>query len=129
MELDHHLAVGEAADDAAPEADVEVPAHRLRELRVRVAGEDAHALEGHGQPDEMGPVRSLYPARYGVSRPDVAREKPGYPQAAAAGFELTLELASPSPIRHPIRVVARNARGNAETLAQKSLIPPAAFDV
>ena len=70
-----------------------------------------------------------YPARYGVSRPDVAREKPGYPQAAAAGFELTLELASPSPIRHPIRVVARNARGNAETLAQKSLIPPAAFDV
>ena len=49
-ELDHHLAVGELADDAAPEADVEMPADGLGEPRVRVAGEDAHALERHGPP-------------------------------------------------------------------------------
>ena len=47
-ELDHDLAVGEAPDGAAPEADVEVLADGLRELGIRVAGENAHALEGHG---------------------------------------------------------------------------------
>ena len=46
-ELHHHLAIGELADDATPEADVEMPADGLGETRIRVAGENAHALEGH----------------------------------------------------------------------------------
>src|SRR5207249_1108162 len=46
-ELDHHFAIGELADDTAPEADVEMMAYGFREARIRVAGEHAHALEGH----------------------------------------------------------------------------------
>ena len=48
-ELDHHFAVREPADDAASKADVQMPADRLRELRVRVAGEDPHPIECHGR--------------------------------------------------------------------------------
>ena len=72
---------------------------------------------------------AAYPARYGLPRSDVAQVKPGYLQAETAGFEFAREFSSLSPIRHPFRVVARSVRGNDEILAQKSLIPPAAFDL
>src|SRR6185436_4311231 len=43
----HHLPVREPADDAAPEADVEMATDGFGELGVRVAGEDSHPLKGH----------------------------------------------------------------------------------
>jgi hypothetical protein len=45
--LDHHLPIGESSDDATPEADVHVADDGFGELRVRVAGEDAHPFKGH----------------------------------------------------------------------------------
>ncbi len=46
-QLDHHFAVGEAADDAPPEAQVHVLHHRLGELGIRAARKDSHALKRH----------------------------------------------------------------------------------
>lgn len=68
-----------------------------------------------------------YPAHYGVARPDVAAARPGFPDAAAAGFDFVGEVGEVDPARHPFTVVAINRRGRETVLARKSLIPPQAM--
>ena len=57
--VDHHFAVGKTSDDGAPEADVQVLAHGLRELGIGVAGEDAHALKRHDRKSLGGKLSGL----------------------------------------------------------------------
>jgi len=47
QQLDHHLAVGKAADDTSAKTDVHVLDDRFRELGIGVAGKDPHALKRH----------------------------------------------------------------------------------
>jgi Bacterial Ig domain len=66
-------------------------------------------------------------ATYGMPRPDVAKEKPGFPDSARAGFTFEGDFADLPPQRHEIVVVAINRAGASEVLARKSLLPPAAM--
>jgi hypothetical protein len=68
-----------------------------------------------------------YAATFGIARPDVAKEKPGFPDSAAAGFAFEGDFANLPPQRHEVAVVATNRAGVATVLARKSLLPPAAM--
>jgi len=68
-----------------------------------------------------------YPARYGISRRDVAEVKRGYSDAAESGFEFDGDFAPLSAARHEIAVVAINRAGAETVLARKGLIPPEAM--
>ncbi|MEO8347049.1 MAG: hypothetical protein ABI607_15275 [Betaproteobacteria bacterium] len=70
-----------------------------------------------------------YPAKFGIARPDVAKEMPGFPDSAAAGFAFEGDFADLSPQRHEVLVVATNRAGVATVLARKSLVPPAAMNM
>src|SRR5438105_9979727 len=66
-----------------------------------------------------------YPARYGLPRPDVAAQKPGFPDGAASGFSFEGTLADLTPVRHEIEYVATDTHGNTHSFGRKSLAPPA----
>ncbi len=66
-------------------------------------------------------------ATVGIARPDVAKEKPGFPDSARAGFAFEGDFADLSPQRHEISVVATNRAGAATVLGRRSLLPPAAM--
>ena len=66
-------------------------------------------------------------AAFGIARPDVAREKPGFPDSTHAGFTFEGDFPNLSPQRHEITVVATNRAGLSTVLARRSLIPPAAM--
>src|SRR5207244_6464059 len=68
-----------------------------------------------------------YPARYGLPRPDVAAQKPGFPDGAASGFSFEGTLADLTPVRHEIEYVATDKHGNTKSFGRKSLVPPAAL--
>jgi len=68
-----------------------------------------------------------HPARYGISRPDVAQAKPDYPGAADSGFAFEGDFAPLSPGRHELAIVAINRAGAETQIAKRSLIPPAAI--
>ncbi len=67
-----------------------------------------------------------YPARFGLPRPDVAAEKPGYPDGAANGFAFTGSIPDLTAQRHELAVVAIAKDGRETVLARKALVPPAA---
>ena len=68
-----------------------------------------------------------YAASYGIARPDVAKEKPGFPDSSRAGFSFEGDFADLSPQRHEVTVVATNRAGVPTVLARKSLLPPTAM--
>ena len=68
-----------------------------------------------------------HPARYGTPRPDVATQRPGYPNGANSGFEYDREFTELRAMRHEIAVVAIANDGREATLARKSLVPLAAM--
>ena len=68
-----------------------------------------------------------YAATFGIARPDVAREKPGFPDSANAGFTFEGDFSDLSPQRHEIVVVATNRAGVSAVIARRSLVPPAAM--
>jgi len=68
-----------------------------------------------------------YPARYGIARVDVARERPGFPDAAEAGFAFDGEFPELSLERHVATVVAIDKSGRETVLGAKAIVPPAAL--
>ena len=68
-----------------------------------------------------------YEARYGLPRPDVGKEKRGYPGGDNGGFEFRRDFAALAAIRHDVAVVAIANDGREAVLAHKSLVPPAAM--
>ncbi len=66
-------------------------------------------------------------ATFGIARPDVEKEKPGFPDSARAGFAFAGTFPDLSPQRHEVAVVATNRAGVATVLARRSLLPPAAM--
>ncbi|MEP7275694.1 MAG: hypothetical protein ABI812_05015 [Betaproteobacteria bacterium] len=70
-------------------------------------------------------------AAIGVARPDVAQLKPGYPDAASAGFEFTGDLSShpapPGTDRRVLTVVAVAKDGRETVLGTRSVIAPDAL--
>lgn len=67
-----------------------------------------------------------YAARYGISRPDVAAIKSGFPDSLAAGFEFDGDFSDLAPVRHTVTIVAINRIGRETILGTRSLIPPRA---
>jgi len=68
-----------------------------------------------------------YAARYGIARPDVAHEKPGFPDTNASGFAFDGEFAELAPERHDVAVVAISKAGRETVLGQRGLVPPEAM--
>src|SRR5581483_6680251 len=75
--------------------------------------------------------RSVFQARYGIARPDVANVKSGYPDSANAGFEWTGDLgaiAAPAGAdRRTLQVVAVARDGRERVIASRDVIEPAAL--
>jgi hypothetical protein len=69
-----------------------------------------------------------YAARYGISRPDVAEVRPGFPDSAASGFAFDGDFAQLTPERHDLAVVAISRSGRETVLGHKGLVPPAALE-
>jgi hypothetical protein len=68
-----------------------------------------------------------YEARYGLPRPDVGKDKRGYPGSDNGGFEFRRDFAALAPTRHDVAVVAIANDGREAVLARKSLAPPTAM--
>ncbi len=72
-----------------------------------------------------------FSARYAVSRPDVARVMPGYPDSASSGFEFTGDLSALPPAfgtdHRPLQVVAIARDGRETVLATKDLVEASAL--
>ena len=68
-----------------------------------------------------------YPARFGLPREDVAKEKPGFPDNPNGGFTFEGDFADLPPMRHDVTVVAVAKNGRESVIARRSLIPPAAM--
>ena len=68
-----------------------------------------------------------YAAHYGISRPDVAAIKRGFPDSLAAGFEFDGDFSDLAPVRHTVTIVAINRIGRETILGTRSLIPPRAM--
>src|SRR5439155_12738658 len=69
-----------------------------------------------------------YAARYGISRPDVAQARPGFPDSVAPGFAFDGEFGALGPERHDVSVVAISRGGRESVLGRKGLVPPAALE-
>ncbi len=69
-----------------------------------------------------------YAAQYGISRPDVAEVRPGFPDSAASGFAFDGDFAQLAPERHDFAVVAVSRSGRETVLGRKGLLPPAALE-
>ena len=120
-------ATGQAARLVAV-GSVDTPADEaIIDTMLRISGW-ALAPEGIGRVEIRVDGRP-YAARYGITRPDVAAVKSGYPDSSAAGFEFSGDFANLDPIRHAINVVAVDRSGRETVLARKSLIPPAAMSL
>ena len=68
-------------------------------------------------------------ARYGVTRDDVGKVKPGYPDSSASGFEFEGDFGSVTPARHVLEIVAYSRTGSETVLSRKSLVPPEAMNL
>jgi hypothetical protein len=69
-----------------------------------------------------------YAAQYGIPRADVAREKPGFPDTAAAGFAFDGDFAELAAERHDVAVVAISKTGRETVVGEKGLVPPSALE-
>jgi hypothetical protein len=70
-----------------------------------------------------------FPAKYGITRPDVAAAHPGYPNSNAAGFEFEISLGEHALDRKQIDVVVISQAGGVQLLARRSVIPPGALSL
>src|SRR6185295_15276148 len=101
QQFDHHLAVGESADDASAETDVHMPDDGLGELRVGASGEDPHPLERHR--------RRLWKTQAGRPTGGPARRVGGW-----GGRDRTYECRNQNPVPYHLATPQGKpfARGN-----------------
>lgn len=72
---------------------------------------------------------SVFEARHGIARADIAAVRPGYPDSARAGWEFQGDfgalVARAGGGRLPVEVVAINGEGAATTIGRRTLVPSA----
>ena len=97
-----------------------------------IVGTEIHVSGWALAPDGIGRVEVRvdgrpYAARYGIARADVAREKPGFPDTAAAGFAFDGNFSALDPERHDVAVIAVSRTGRETVIGRRGLVPPVAM--
>ena len=83
---------------------------------------DARGIKGV----EIRIGKQVFPAQFGLPRPDVSAAKSGYPDSAAPGFRFSGDVGAAMRAyeRQLAEIVAVNREGGEAVLARKHLVPP-----